>query len=123
MMRVRRDGTAGLTCLLPILPGKQEAWRRFYQELQGSRRCEYELSRKWLGIKKECIWFAQMPQGEMAIITIKAENPELVFARLVTSDSSFDRWFCSQLLELHGLDVSQLPSRPCSEVVFMWQTS
>ncbi len=27
----------------PILPVKEEAWRRFYQELSGSRHTEYEL--------------------------------------------------------------------------------
>jgi hypothetical protein len=122
-MQVRRDSAAGLAYVLPIFPGKQEAWRRFCQELEGSRRCEYERSRGRLGITKEYIWFAQVPQGEIAIVYLEAAQPELVIAQLASSDSSFDRWFRSQLLELHGLDVSQLPTSPGCETVFMWQTS
>src|SRR5579859_4773700 len=73
----RQDGTTALSCVLPILPGKQEAWRRFCQELEGSRHGEYEWTRQRLGITKECIWFAQMPQGEMAIVYLEMEHSEL----------------------------------------------
>jgi hypothetical protein len=41
-----------------ILPGKQEEWRRFCQVLQGSRRAEYEESRRRLGITRELAWLA-----------------------------------------------------------------
>jgi hypothetical protein len=123
MNKVKGNGPSALACVLPILPGKQEAWRRFCQELAGSRHCEYELSRQQLGITKEGIWFAQMPQGEMAIVYLEIEYPELVISRLATSGLPFDRWFRSQLLELHGLDVLHPPSKPCSEVIFIWQVS
>ena len=123
MNEARQNGTACLTCVLPILPGKQEAWRRFCQALEGSRHDEYERSRQRLGIIKECIWFAQMPQGEIAVVYLEMEHPERVIAQLATSSVPFDRWFRSQLLELHGVDVSHLQSIPCSEVLFLWQES
>jgi hypothetical protein len=37
------ESMASLTFVTPILPVKEEAWRRFYQELSGSRHTEYEL--------------------------------------------------------------------------------
>jgi hypothetical protein len=120
---MKRDGPSALACVFPILPGKQEAWRRFYQELEGSRRCEYVLSRQRLGITKEYIWFTQIPQGEMAIVYLEVEHPELVLSQLASSDLPFDRWLWRQLRELHGLDASHLPSKPCNEVIFMWQVS
>lgn len=123
MKQLRRDGTASLACVLPILPGKQEAWRRFCQALEGSRHDEYEWSRQRLGIIKECICFAQMTQGEMAIVYLEMERPERVIAQLATSSVPFDCWFRSQLLDLHGFDVSQMLSKPCSEVMFLWQAS
>lgn len=123
MNEVKGNCTSALACVLPILPGKQEAWRRFYQELEGSRRCEYKVSRQQLGITKECIWFAETPQGEMAIIYLEMEHPELAVSQLATSGLPFDRWFRSQLLELHGLDVLHPSSKPCSEVIFTWQVS
>ena len=33
---------ATLIVMLPLLPGKQEAWRQFCQTLQGSRHHEYK---------------------------------------------------------------------------------
>ena len=42
-----------LKLAIPILPGRQEAWRRFAQELQGSRRSEHADSRQRLGITGE----------------------------------------------------------------------
>jgi hypothetical protein len=123
MNEARQNGISALSCVLPILPGKQEAWRRFCQELAGSRHGEYEWSRQRLGITKECIWFAQMPQGEMAIVYLEMEHPERVIVQLAISALPFDRWFRSQLLELHGVDVSQMLSTPCSEVLFLWQES
>src|SRR5690242_11235250 len=96
---------AVLAFALPILPGKQEAWRRFCQELRESRCCEYEESRRRLGIRKEVTWFAQTAQGEMAIMYVEADHPEQVFSTLSASDLPFDDWLRQQLVELHGLEV------------------
>jgi len=99
-----------LVCVLPILPGKQEEWRRFCQVLQGSRRCQYEESRQRLGITKELAWLhspQQAPQGEIVIVPLEADHPDRLLPQLAASDLPFDRWFRQQLLELHGLDVAQ----------------
>jgi hypothetical protein len=114
---------AAIAFVWPILPGRQEAWRRFCQVLLGSRLCEYEESRQRLGVTKELIWLAQTLQGDMAIMYLEAEHPERVTPQLAASELPFDRWFGGQLLELHGLDVTQLPSGSLSELVFAWQAS
>ena len=124
MNRARQHNIAALSYIFPILPGKQEAWRRFCQEMAGSRHYEYELSRQRLGITKECIQLVQMPpQGDIAVVYLEMKHPELVIAQLAHSDLPFDRWFRNQLLELHGFDVTQLLSKQCSEVIFLWQRS
>jgi hypothetical protein len=109
--------------VLPILSGRQEAWRRFYQALQGSRHCEYEESRRRLGITKELVWFTQTSLGEMALMYVETEQPERVILHLTASTSPFDHWYRQQLLELHDFDVSQLPLRLLSELIFVWQAS
>ena len=43
----------GIILTFPIVAGKVEAWRRFCQELSGSRRQMYEASRQRLGITCE----------------------------------------------------------------------
>jgi hypothetical protein len=44
VFRDTREGSraATLIVMLPLLPGKQEAWRQFCQTLQGSRHHEYK---------------------------------------------------------------------------------
>jgi len=115
---------ASLRLVLPILPGKEEAWRRLYQELSGSRRPEYEGSRRRLGITRECVWVAQILQGEIAIVYLEAEELAQVILQLAVSDLPFDRWFRQQLQEAHGLDVTQPQAvTPSTEVIFDWQTA
>jgi hypothetical protein len=116
---------AAIAFVWPILPGRQEAWRRFCQVLMGSRLSEYEESRQRLGIRKELAWlhhFTQALQGEIVVVYLEAEHPERVVAQLAASDLPFDCWFRKQLLELHGLDLAQPPSGPTTELVFVWQT-
>jgi steroid delta-isomerase-like uncharacterized protein len=118
----KEGGTmATMACVLPILPGRQEAWRRFWQVLQGSRRDEYEEFQRRLGITKELVWLQQTLQGDMVIVYLEMEQPDRVLPQLAASDFPFDCWFRQQLLELHGLDATQLTSGPASELVFVWQ--
>jgi hypothetical protein len=112
-----------ITFLWPILPGKQETWRRFCQVLVGRHICEYVESRRRLGITKESIWLAQTPHGDLAIVYLEAQHPEDVLVRLGASDLPFDRWLRKQLLELHGLNLTQPGSHPSNELVLVWQTS
>ena len=114
---------AVLAFALPILPGKQEAWRRFCQELLESRRCEYEESRRHLGISREVTWFAQTAQGEMAIVSMEGDHPEQVLLTLATSELPFDDWLRQQLVELHGLEVVKRPQGLACELIFSWQVS
>ncbi|GAC1347013.1 MAG: hypothetical protein NVSMB27_11610 [Ktedonobacteraceae bacterium] len=104
----------------PILPGKQEDWRRFCQELLGSRRSEYEESQRRLGITRVLAWLTHMSSGEMVIVYLEAEGPERVIPQLAASDLPFDRWFRRQLLELHGLDMTQPTCVPPNELIFVW---
>lgn len=44
-----------VTVVIPILPGKAEPWRRFRQELQGSRRQAFVAWCDHLGLKVQQI--------------------------------------------------------------------
>lgn len=103
-----------------ILPGKQEAWRRFYQALEGSRRHQYEEFHKRLRITKELVWLAETPQGEMTIVYVEADSPERMIPDLGASKLPFDCWFKEQLLELYGLDVQKHRAKQLNELVFAW---
>jgi len=111
---------AALAFVASILPGKQEAWRRFYHELEGSRRHHYEEFHKRLHITKELVWLAETPQGDMAMVYLEADYPEQVLPDLAASQLPFDCWFKEQLLELYGLDVQKHRAKQLSESVFAW---
>ena len=91
-----------------VLPGKEEPWRCFVQELLGSRLEEYEELSRRLGVSGETVWLMRSPGGEMAIAYLEAEEPERIVALLAASREPFDLWFKGRLLELHGCDLKTL---------------
>ena len=111
---------AALAFVASILPGKQEALRRFYQALEGSRCPQYEELHKRLRITKELVWLAETPQGDMAIVYVEADSPERMIPDLAASQLPFDCWFKEQLLELYGLDVQKHRAKQLNELVFAW---
>jgi len=104
-----------------ILPGKQEAWRRFLQEMLEFRQSEHEESRRRLGITRELVWLAQTRQGDASITCMEADDPQRVLTQLAASNLPFDRWFRERLREFHGLDPAQSPLRLLAEQVFEWR--
>ena len=106
MFKIQKDCLQEIIFVLPILPGKSEAWRRFIQEMLGSHRLEYEASRHRLGIYAERSWISQIPSGKQAIIAIEVENLEQVLLNLGNSTAPFDDWFRKQVLALQGVDLT-----------------
>ena len=113
--------TNTLVILLPLLPGKQEAWRQFCQILQGSRRSEYDAWCQQMGITRQEVWLSQTVQGDLVRIHLQEERLQHALTDLMLSRRPFDRWLWQQLLELHGLDMMQLVSASVHELIFIRQ--
>jgi hypothetical protein len=111
-----------LLIVAPILPGKAEAWRRFMQEIGGTRRQEYEASRRRLGIRVERAWISETRQRTIGIMLIEGEALEQALAALAHSDQPFERWFREQLLTLQGLDLTQLDLAFLPDLIFAWSS-
>lgn len=107
----------------PILPGKLETWRRFNQESLGARLAAHEASRRRLSITRELAWLQQTPEGEIAIVYLEVEDLERAFQGLGASADPYDVWFRQQVLDIHGLDLTQPPEGPPPELAFEWQVS
>ncbi len=103
---------------LPVLPGKEEPWRRFAQELLGSRLREYEGFRERLGLRNESVRLAYSPRQEMAVAHLEIEDPEQVLWLLTTSEEPFDVWFKQKLAEFHGCDLTRPGGSP--EMIFAY---
>lgn len=96
---------AGIILTLPILAGKVEAWRRFCQEMSGSRRTSHEASRLHQGITRERLALIETPFGAAAVTTFEAENVVEAFGEILSSDLPFDRWYREQIQVLHGVSL------------------
>ena len=105
---------------------QEEPWRRFLQELSGSRFEEYAKSRRRLGIFAESAWFApQSSGGGTAVVFLEAEDPEQALrelvAELAASETSFDSWLRREMHELFGCDFVRSPHLAGGELLFTWR--
>ena len=119
---------SGIVLTFPILAGKVEAWRRFCQELSGSRRKTYEASRQRLGITRERMALVNTAFGATAVTTLEAPNVALALGQIIASVLPFDLWYRNQLLELHGINLAgyeqfaqPTPLPEDQEVHFEWR--
>jgi hypothetical protein len=93
---------------VPILPGKTQAWLNYINELTGSRKEDWKLSRKRYGLTVEQVWLQSTPQGDMAVVRIETDDPGKFFENLMKSNEPFDKWFREKVLtECHGMSASQ----------------
>jgi len=112
---------AALAMILPLLPGKTEAWKHWTQEMAGTHLNEFRASRKRLGITREESFLQQTPQGDMAILYIETEDIAHAFQGLATSQDPFDVLFRQRTQEFFGFDLTQPPPGPLPETVFDWR--
>ena len=118
---------SGIVLTFPILAGKVEAWRRFCQELAGSRRKPYEASRQRLGITRERLALVETAFGSTAVTTLEAPDINQALGQIIASVLPFDVWYRDQLQDLHGINLAgyeqfarQTPLPPNQEVHFEW---
>ena len=103
---------------------QEEPWRRFLQELSGSRYEEYAESRRRLGISAESVWLAPKPPGGgVAVVYLEAEDPERVLRELAASDTPFDSWYRTEMRRLFGCDFARLPRIAGGELLFAWRAA
>ncbi len=109
---------SGVGFVGPILAGREEGWRRFLQELAGSRREEYEDLRRRLGNITQKVWLVRTRRGEAAVSYMECEEPTRIVARLAASTEPFDLWLKGKLSEFHGCDFTRPDTTWSPELVF-----
>ena len=101
---------------------QEEPWRRFLQELSGSRYEEYAESRRRLGISAESVWLAPKPAGVgVAVVFLETEDPERALRELATSEAPFNSWYGTEIRRLFGCDFVRLPRLAGGELLFAWR--
>ena len=119
----------GIVLTFPLLSGKVEAWRRFCQELAGSRRIVYTLSRHRLGVTREQMTLRESPLGSVATTTLEAPDLARVLGELMLSTLPFESWYRERLQDLHGIQLTGYTPYPTAaeliqarEMLFDWRT-
>jgi hypothetical protein len=97
---------SGIVLTFPILAGKVEAWRRFCQELSGSRQKPYEASRQRLGITREQLALVDTAFGATAVTTLEAPDVAQALGQIIASNLPFDVWYRERLQEVHGVNLA-----------------
>ena len=118
---------SGIVLTFPILSGKVEAWRRFCQELSGSRRKPYEASRQRMGITRERLTLVETTFGATAVTTLEAPDVDRALGQIIVSEIPFDVWYRERLQKLHGINLAgyeqfaqPAPLPDNQELLFEW---
>src|SRR5262245_31143325 len=98
---------ASYAFVVPVLPGMEERNKQFSADILGPRRTEYLASRERAKTKVERVWMQQTPAGTVSIVYLEADDFGQAFGTLTTSQDPFDVWWRQQILEIHGIDLTQ----------------
>ncbi len=99
----------------PILPGKADQWKAWVAELTGPRKAEFEASNARHQLTGHHAWLQINPDGsQLAIVVHEGPGEESYLRNVATSDNDFDKWFVSEVADLHGMDLTA-PPPPAAE--------
>jgi hypothetical protein len=95
---------------IPIKPGKLETWKSWCGELTGPRKAEFDDMNKRLGLTTHAAWHQMNPDGtDLAVVVVDGQGASGFLANMVSSSHEFDKWFRSQIEDIHPLDFSAPP--------------
>ena len=88
--------------VLPILPNREESWRRLAQELLEYRVGEYEALGRHMGIRRVRVYLVRMPRWDVILAHVEARDPAEAFRRFMASEDAFASWFKEKIARLDG---------------------
>ncbi len=101
---------------IPIPANKVSQWKTFIGELNGSRKKDFEASRKKLGVR-ERTFHQHTPHGDFVVVTLEGADPEGAFAKFGQGSDPFTTWFKAQVKDIHGMDLGAPPPGPMPKQV------
>lgn len=107
----------------PIAAGREEEWRRFLQELAGSRSGDFDRTRRRLGIGAVRVWLQRTRRGrawcgELSLVYVEVEDLTEALSALASSEGGFERWFKRRIQEFYGVDLALARTDAAAELVF-----
>jgi hypothetical protein len=90
--------------VLPILPNREESWRRLAQDLLEYHGGEYEALGRHMSIRRVRVYLVRMPRWDVILAYVEARDPAEAFRRFMASEDAFAGWLKEKLAELNGFD-------------------
>jgi len=103
-----------------LRPGTQERWRRLCQEVEGSRKEQFEACCQHMGISRVQVSLVQLLHSDLMLLTLHMQKPRQTLKSLVSSEHSFDRWLRAQLQVLLGWKVQDVLPDLQGDLIFTW---
>lgn len=100
----------------PILEGKLDVWKKWIEELQGSRSQELTDFNRRYNLTKHAAWLAETPSGTVVVALHQGPGADDFMAKLGPSQHAFDIQFKGKVLEIHGIDFTKPPPGPLPEL-------
>ena len=95
---------------VPIKPGKEATWKSWAAETNGARKAEFDEMNQRMGITTHAAWLQQNPDGsQLAVVVLDGPGASEFLGTLATSDHEFDRWFRTNVEDIHPMDFSAPP--------------
>lgn len=114
---------ADVLIVLPVVTGKSEEWRRFAQQVQGSRLTEFTETIRDLGLESLSVWLADTRVGHIAVAHLTAtRDPADMQDDLMKSQQPFSVWFKERVHVLHGVDLSSMLEELTAEHILDWKS-
>lgn len=109
-------------CLvIPILPGKGDAARDFWREVETERKTEYDRSERRIGITKEVWYLAPLPSGDHFVAYMESPDFSNALRLFSRSEDDFDLWFKRRLADATGIDLNNPPEMRLPELLSSYQ--
>ena len=96
---------SGIVLTFPILPGKEESWRWFCQEISGSQLQMYLSSRRSMGITHERLVLVKNAFGSSCRDHPGSSRYSPGIWKTDRLALPFDVWYRERLQELHGINL------------------
>jgi uncharacterized protein DUF6176 len=91
--------------MAPIQPGMTDQFREFVAELGGTRKADYEASRKEAGFHRETIFLQKTAAGEMVVVVQEADDAQKAMDSLRSMKGPFNTWFFQRMKDINGVDL------------------
>ncbi len=90
-----------------VLPGQAVTNRDGLASCRsGARKEAFEDALRRAGVIRQSVWIQAMPDGELSVVYLVADDLAAAFALLGTSPAPFERWYREHVRQVHGIALT-----------------